>query len=352
MLGFHVLIVTASARFFVPALYPASERATDARLLPRVMPHGAPVPIAHSREERMLTTSKYIGLTAGMAVLGFGVTSARKAFRRKGTAAPRTHAPQMHGETAAERAKNSKLDAQPGEVAEVPFEIRLSLGNGVTLSGAVLFVFCIGKFLLNNGESDVVSILGFVYAIPALVGGLALKYAELPPVPFDTSPEAQAKRESLGTSIQQQIINDATRYTYGDAHMEGPLKALKLAPTGFGPPTLVKLAEAVTPQGQYSMTMRFHAPNTPYSVWKDRGNRYARFFAPDVRAVLKKYDKKRRLVELSLVTMATGESDEPLELLPDGSYARLNQSGWSNGGWVDDAMPAWEEDDEGATIAM
>ena len=161
------------------------------------MPHGAPVPIAHSREERMLTTSKYIGLTAGMAVLGFGVTSARKAFRRKG-------APQMHAETAAERAKNYKLDAKPGEVAEVPFEIRLSLGNGVTLSGAVLFVFCIGKFLLNNGESDVVSILGFVYAIPALVGGLALKYAELPPVPFDTSPEAEAKREALGTTIQKQ----------------------------------------------------------------------------------------------------------------------------------------------------
>merc|ERR1712078_322403 len=88
-------------------------------------------------------------------------------------------------------------------------------------------------------------------------GGLALKYAELPPVPFDTSPEAEAKREALGTTIQKQIINDATRYTYGDAHMEGPLKALKLAPTGFGPPTLVKLAEAVTPQGQYSMTMRF-----------------------------------------------------------------------------------------------
>jgi len=68
--------------------------------------------------------------------------------------------------------------------------------------------------------------------------------------------------------------------------------------------------------------------------------------------VLKKYDKKRRLVELSLVTLAKGESDEPLELLPDGSYARLNTSNWSNGGWVDDSLPAWEEDDEGATIAM
>jgi hypothetical protein len=347
MHGFHVLIGIASARFFVPAVYPsgyttASGPATDAQLVnvPLVMPHGAPVPIAYSREDPMLTVSMYIGLGAGVAVLGLGATSARKAFRRK---AMRAVAPQMHAETAAERAKNYKLDAKVGEVADVPFEFRLSLGNGITLSGGILFMFCIVKFLLNNGESDIVSTFGFVYAIPALVGGLALKYAELPPVPFDTSPEAQEKRELLGTSIQKQIISDATRYTYGDAHMEGPLKALKLAPRGYGPPELVHLAEAVTPEGQYSMTMRFHAPNTPYSVWKDRGSRYARFFAPDIRATLKKYDKSKRLVELSLITIAKGESDEPLEVLEDGSVARLSKSGWSNGGWVDDSLPAWEE---------
>jgi hypothetical protein len=346
MLGFHVLIVTASARFFVPALYPASGPATDATLPAHVMPHGALVPIAHTRDERMLNASMSIGLAAGVAVLGLGVSSAKKAFRRKGM---RAVAPQMHAETAAERARNYKLDAKPGEVAAVPFEVRFSLGNIVSLSGAVLFVFCIGKFLLNNGESDVVSTFGFVYAIPALVGGLALKYAELPPVPLDTSPEAQEKRELLGTTIQKQIISDTTRFTYGDAHMEGPLKALKLSPRGYGPPELVRLSEAVTPEGHYSLTMRFYAPNTPYSVWKDRGPRYARFFAPDVRATLKKYDKAKRLVELTLITIdkAAGDSDEPLELLEDGSYARLSTSSWSNGGWVDDALPAWEETADG-----
>jgi hypothetical protein len=262
----------------------------------------------------------------------------------------------MHAETEAERRLNYKMDAVAGDVADVPFEVRLSLGNGVTLSGAVLFLFCIGKFLLNNGESDVVSTFGFVYAIPALVGGLALKYAELPPVPLDTSPEAQEKRELLGTTIQKQIIADATRFTYGDAHMESPLRALKLAPRGMGVPELVHLAEAVTPQGQYSMTMRFYAPNTPYSVWKDRGPRYARFFAPDIRATVKKYNKSKRLVELSLITIdrAKGESDEPLELREDGSFARLSTSDWSNGGWVDDSMPAWEEgaDAESEGIAI
>lgn len=137
------------------------------------------------------------------------------------------------------------------------------------------------------GQVDLISTLGFVYAIPALVGGLALKYAELPPVPMKTSPAAEAAREAKGTTIQKKIVSDATRFTYGDAHMEDPLKALKLAPRGMGPPELVSMAEELSPTGGYSLKMLFSAPNTPYRVWKDRAPRYARFFGPGVRAELK-----------------------------------------------------------------
>lgn len=216
-----------------------------------------------------------------------------------------------------------KMDAEEGEVAEVPFEVRFSIGNLVSLSGAVLFVFCIGKFLLNNGESDIISTFGFVYAIPALVGGLALKYAELPPVNLDSSPAAESTRASKATTIQAKILSDATRFTYGDAHMEDPLKALKLAPRGMGPPTLTNLAESVTPEGEYALTMRFFAPNTPYRVWKDRAPRYGRFFGPNVRATLKKYNSAKRLVELSLITIKEGDSDEPLEMLEDGTFVPI-----------------------------
>jgi len=215
-----------------------------------------------------------------------------------------------------------KMDAEAGEVADVPFEIRFSIGNVVSASGAVLFAFCILKFLLNNGESDIVSTFGFVYAIPALVGGLALKYAELPPINLDTSPAAEAARDKKATTIQSKILSDATRFTYGDAHMEDPLKALKLAPRGMGPPELKNLAESVV-DGEYCLTMRFFAPNTPYRVWKDRAPRYSRFFGPNVRATLKKYDASKRLVELSLISTSEGGSEEPLELLPDGSYVPI-----------------------------
>lgn len=215
-----------------------------------------------------------------------------------------------------------KMDAEQGEVADVPFEIRFSLGNVISASGALLFVFCIGKFLFNNGESDIVSTFGFVYAIPALVGGLALKYAELPPVPVDTTPAAEALRAQKSTTIQSKIFSDATRFTYGDAHMEDPLRSLKLAPRGMGPPELIRMSESVL-EGEYALTMRFYAPNTPYRVWKDRAPRFSRFFGPNVRAYLKKYDAGKRQVEMTLVTCPEGQPDEPLELLADGSFAPI-----------------------------
>ena len=73
-----------------------------------------------------------------------------------------------------------------GLVTEVPFEVRFSIGNLITVSGALLLLYCLLSYLLNNGEAT----LGQTpasYALPALLGGLALKYAELPPVPLDTS---------------------------------------------------------------------------------------------------------------------------------------------------------------------
>jgi len=212
-----------------------------------------------------------------------------------------------------------KMDAEAGEVADVPFEVRFSIGNLVTGSGALLFVYCLGSYLINNGAVDVISTLGFVYSIPALVGGLALKYAELPPVPLKSSPAAEAAREAKSTTILSKILSDATRFTYGDAHMEDPLKALKLAPRGMGPPTLVKLAEEVSETGGYALKMTFFSPNTPYRVWKDRAPRYSRFFGPGIRAELKMINVEKKLVQLSLITATDEEDATPMEEMADGS---------------------------------
>ena len=209
-------------------------------------------------------------------------------------------------------------------MTEVPFEVRFSVGNAITYSGGLLLLYCVGSYLFNNGQGDIIQIAGFVYAIPALVGGLALKYAELPPVPLDSSAELETLREQKGTKIQKKILSDATRFTYGDAHMEEPLKALKLAPRGMGPPVLKSLRESKDPQtGGYGLSMVFYAPNTPYRVWKDRGARYSRFFGPDVRATLRKVNVEERLVELTLITAEEGEDFECLECNDEGDFVPI-----------------------------
>lgn len=222
-----------------------------------------------------------------------------------------------------------------GLVTEVPFEVRFSIGNVISVSGFVLLAYSLGSFLLKNGQSDLVQTLGFVYAIPALVGGLALKYAELPPVPLtqpgSSAAEMEALRESKGTKIQKKILSDATRFTYGDAHMEEPLRALKLAPKGQGVPVLQSLSESRTPAGGYALSMVFYAPNTPYRVWKDRmagpdGGRIARFFGDgkkSLRAWARLVSVKERTVELTIATLEEGEEDTALELLKDGSFAPI-----------------------------
>merc|ERR1711920_646070 len=208
-----------------------------------------------------------------------------------------------------------------GLVTEVPFEVRFSIGNAITVSGFVLLSYTLISYLLSNGQADLLQTLGFVYAIPALVGGLALKYAELPPVPVESTAQADSVREEKGTKTQKKILSDATRFTYGDAHMEEPLKALKLAPRGMGPPILKSIREAVSDTGGYELGLTFFTPNTPYRVWKDCAPRYSRFFGPNVRAVLRKVNIAERLVELSLITVEDGEDDMPLEVLDDGSLA-------------------------------
>lgn len=45
-----------------------------------------------------------------------------------------------------------KANAAPGEVAQVPFEIRFSIGNVISVSGGALFVYSLGTYLLNNGQ--------------------------------------------------------------------------------------------------------------------------------------------------------------------------------------------------------
>merc|ERR1712146_755757 len=113
-------------------------------------------------------------------------------------------------------------------------------------------------FADNSAESS----LGFVYGVPGLLLGLALRYAQLEPCPVETTDQAIAARESLSTETLQKVYKDVTRHRYGDeAHMEEALRALRLVASGRGPPTLIKMRESIEtdPAGssQYSLAMIF-----------------------------------------------------------------------------------------------
>ncbi|MQM20136.1 hypothetical protein Taro_053151, partial [Colocasia esculenta] len=71
------------------------------------------------------------------------------------------------------------------------------------------------------------SALMLTYGFPLAIIGMALKYAELKPVPCITYSDAKTLREGCATPILKQVRNDVTRYRYGDEqHLDEALKRI------------------------------------------------------------------------------------------------------------------------------
>ena len=88
------------------------------------------------------------------------------------------------------------------------------MGGALTLVGFAAYFFG-----LRHAESG----RFFFTAFPYFWGGLALKAAELEPVPYTqtTSPEVLKLREEQATATQNQVRQDVTRYRYGqEAHLD------------------------------------------------------------------------------------------------------------------------------------
>lgn len=192
-----------------------------------------------------------------------------------------------------------------GERAEgdVPFEIRgFSLGDVGVVVGFGLTGYSFFTYFASSGTASATS-LGFVYGVPVLLIGLALKYAELKPVPVESKEGARVLREEKATEIQKKIIRDVTRHRYGDeAHLDTSLKALGLIPRGADCPELLRLIETVEEGGKYALTMEFYSKETPFSLWEGKESKYDAFFGPDVACRAEKIDNERRIVHLTVVS--------------------------------------------------
>jgi len=101
---------------------------------------------------------------------------------------------------------------------------KISLGTVGLWVGGVLTII---GFVAYATENATLNLVGFFYGVPILLGGFALKAAELKPVPLSqpTPPDVLQQRQQTATSIQNQIRQDVMRYRYGqDAHSIAPWK--------------------------------------------------------------------------------------------------------------------------------
>lgn len=160
---------------------------------------------------------------------------------------------------------------------------QLPLGAVGLTVGSILTVVGFAAYFTDQ---PTLNLVGFFYGIPILLGGLALKAAELKPVPWSrpTSPEVLALREQQATATQNQIRKDVTRYRYGqEVHLDTSLDRLGLSPNDTERPTLIGLRETLH-EGVYTLVLEFASPNMPFSTWQAKQDKIERFFGPGIRA--------------------------------------------------------------------
>jgi len=181
---------------------------------------------------------------------------------------------------------------------------RISLGTLGIIVGGVLFVTGIIAYSTSNAT---LNLIGFFYGIPLLLGGLALKAAELKPVPISppTTPEVLALRQQQATATQNQIRQDVTRYRYGqEAHLDTSLSHLGLSPTDEERPTIKGLRETEI-NGAYALILEFYSPLIPLEVWQQKQQKMTGFFSPGILVEVTQPDED----EIELALIATSKAD-------------------------------------------
>ncbi len=182
--------------------------------------------------------------------------------------------------------------------------VLLAVGGGLTIVGFVAYF----------QDNATLNLAGFFYGIPILLGGLALRAAELEPVPYSqpTAPAVLTLREAQATPTQNQVRQDVTRYRYGqEAHLDVALQKLGLSPSGDECPELASIRE-LEMDGNYALVLEFDSPTVPFSTWVEKQSKIETFFGPGVRADLQAPAEDK--VNLALVTVLTAATAETADL--------------------------------------
>lgn len=157
-----------------------------------------------------------------------------------------------------------------------------SLGALGLVVGGILTVVGFAAYFADNAT---LNLAGFFYGIPLLLGGLALKAAELKPIPITqaTSTEVLAVREQQATETQNQIRKDVTRYRYGqEAHLSDALERLGLGSNREERPILQGIRETLI-DGSYTLILQFYSPLISLETWQNKQDKIAKFFGPGLK---------------------------------------------------------------------
>ncbi|MBW4466788.1 MAG: DUF2854 domain-containing protein [Pegethrix bostrychoides GSE-TBD4-15B] len=183
-----------------------------------------------------------------------------------------------------------------------------SLGTVGLTVGSILTVV---GFAAYFSDQPTLNLIGFFYGIPLLLGGLALKSAELVPTPYSepTSAEVLALREQQATETQTQVRKDITRYRYGqEAHLDSSLSFLGLSPTDEERPVLVGLRETAV-AGSYALVLEFDSPLIPLETWQKKQDKLDRFFGEGVQVKLAQpAEEQIEVTVIAAPALATAES--------------------------------------------
>lgn len=161
---------------------------------------------------------------------------------------------------------------------------RIPLGPTLISIGGLLTLIGFGAYAVDNATLNLV---GFFYGVPLLLGGLALKSAELRPVPLaDPEAEMLSLRQQQETPTLKQIRQDLTRFRYGqEAHLDLALEKLGLSPTDEERPVVKGLREQQI-DGSYALILEFYSPLISIETWQEKQDKITRFFGPGIHTLI------------------------------------------------------------------
>jgi Protein of unknown function (DUF2854) len=179
---------------------------------------------------------------------------------------------------------------------------KLPLGIVLITVGGILTIVGFVAYATDNAT---LNLAGFFYGIPLLLGGLALKSAELTPVPFtvETTAEVVSLREKQATPTLNQIRGDVTRYRYGqEAHLDTSLDKLGLSPTDEERPVLIGLQEQAI-ESAYALILEFYSPLISLETWQQKQDKIEKFFGPGIKVAIAQPTDDR--IDLFLIANCT-----------------------------------------------